>query len=460
MTAGHIEAILGNVVDVRFAEQEAPAVREMLRLADRPDHVFEVQWQLGGGLVRAVALQPSTGLCRGSVVRAEGVGLTFPVGRALLGRVVDCLGRPLDGSPAVDAQGERRPVHGAPPPLHLHRGDEPEILRTGLKAIDLLAPFAKGSKVGLFGGAGVGKTVLLMELIHAVLRQSSQGFAIFAGIGERIREGQELWAEFDEAGLMDRTSMIFGQMDAPPGVRARVPHAAVTLAESFRDQLGAHVLLLMDNIFRFVQAGMETSAILGRVPSRVGYQPTLATEVAEVQERIASTTAGAITAVQAVYVPADDLTDPGAAALVEHLDARIILSREMAGAGLYPAIDPIRSSSRLMDPAIVGARHYRVAVDVRRALARMRELEDVIAMLGLDELSPEDRLLIGRARRLERFLTQPFVIAEAFTGRKGETVALEETLSGCEAILGGALDQVDERELYMTGALSAAEGGA
>ena len=452
MASGTIEAVFGNVVDVRFPEHDAPEVREMLRLEDRPDHVFEVQWELSGGVVRVLALQPSAGLVRGQVVRAEGTGLTFPVGRALLGRVVDCLGRPLDGDPPPTEGVSLRPIHRTPLPLHEHREDEPEILRTGLKAIDLLAPFTRGSKVGLFGGAGVGKTVLLMELIETVLHRS-EGLAIFAGIGERIREGQELWSEFSEAGLMPRTSMVFGQMDAPPGVRARVPHAAVTLAEAFRDDLGAHVLLLMDNIFRFVQAGMETSALIGRVPSRVGYQPTLATEVAEVQERIASTTRGAITAVQAVYVPADDLHDPGAAAIVEHLDARIILSREMAASGLYPAIDPIRSSSRLMDPTIVGHRHYRVASEVRRSLARMRELEDVIAMLGLDELSPEDRRVVGRARRLERFLTQPFVIAEAFTGRKGVTVSLEDTLAGCEAILAGDFDQVPERELYMTGAL-------
>jgi F-type H+-transporting ATPase subunit beta len=318
--------------------------------------------------------------------------------------------------------------------------------------VDLLCPLARGGKAGLFGGAGVGKTVLLMELIASALTSHS-GYAVFAGVGERIREGHELWRDFEAAGLLPRTAMVFGQMDAPSGVRLRTPSAALTVAEHFRDSEGAHVLLLMDNIFRFVQAGMETSAMAGRVPSRVGYQPTLATEIAEIEERIASTIDGTITSVQAVYVPADDINDPGAASVLEHLDARVILSREMAAAGLYPAVDPLLSQSRMLDPTLVGERHYRVAEAVRAMLARYQELEDVIAILGLDELSPEDRTLVGRARRLQRFLTQPFVIAEAFTGHKGVRVTLDDTLDGCERILAGEADELEEQRLYMTGAL-------
>jgi F-type H+-transporting ATPase subunit beta len=328
-----------------------------------------------------------------------------------------------------------------------------QLLETGLKAVDLLCPFVRGGRTGLFGGAGVGKTILLLEFIRSITAAHS-GVAVFAGIGERIREGHELWESFREADLLDRTAMVFGQMDAPPATRLRVPHAALTVAEYFRDRDQRDVLLMVDNIFRFVQAGMETSALLGRIPSRVGYQPTLATELAEVEERISSTEFGSITSVQAVYVPADDLADPGAAAVMKHLDARIILSRSMAAAGLYPAIDPLRAQSRLLDPRVVGERHYRVADRVRTTLARYVELEDVISMLGLDELSPEDRLMVGRARRLQRFLTQPFRVSEAFTGRRGVSVPLEETLTVCERLLGEEADGLDESALYMIGGLA------
>jgi F-type H+-transporting ATPase subunit beta len=316
--------------------------------------------------------------------------------------------------------------------------------------IDLLCPFARGGKTGLFGGAGVGKTVLLMEFISAVADEY-EGVPVFAGIGERIREGHELWQEFSESGLMERTVMLFGQMDAPAGARLRVIHAALAVSEWFRDSQQREVLLLVDNIFRFVQAGMETSAMLERLPSRVGYQPTLSTELAEVEERIASTVDGTITSVQAVYVPADDLNDPGAATVMEHLDARVVLARERAAAGLYPAVEPMRSQSRLLAPDIVGERHYAVADAVRSTLARYKDLEDVIAMLGLDELSPDDRRAVAHARRLERFLTQPFVVSEAFTGRKGARVPIDETLTGCERILDGGFDAVDEQRLYMIG---------
>lgn len=445
---GIIEGVYGGVVDVRFPSGSTPALREALRVVEPHARYLEVQAQLEAGLVRTLVLGMGTGLHRGQRVDATGSGLEVPVGRCLLGRVVDCLGRPLDGGPPIEAK-EQTPVHRPPPELHHHR-TEIRPLFTGLKVIDLLCPFAQGGKSGLFGGAGVGKTVLLMEFVRAVVKGSG-GLAVFAGVGERIREGHELWKSFGDTGLLPHTVMVFGQMDAPPGIRLRVPHAALSICEHFRDREHVDVLLLIDNIFRFVQAGMETSALAGRVPSRVGYQPTLATELAEVEERIASTNQGSITSVQAVYVPADDLEDPGAAAVMEHLDARVILSRQLAAQGLYPAVDPLRSRSRLLDPHVVGARHYQVAEAVRQALSRYRELEDVIAMLGLDELSHEDRQLVRRARRLQRFLTQPFLVSEIFTGRRGVHVPLEETLLGCERILAGEFDEVEEQHLYMIG---------
>ena len=453
---GHIHAVHGSVVDVRFPGGETPRVREALEVQEQPPRMLEVQAQLGPGLVRALCLSSTRGLQRGVAVGATGRPLTVPVGPKVLGRVMDCLGRPLDGKGPVEAE-ERAPLHRAPPALHRHRG-RLEPLWTGLKVVDLLCPFARGGKTGLFGGAGVGKTMLLMELVSAVA-QLHGGLAVFAGVGERIREGHEVWHDFTRSGLLERTAMVFGQMDAAPGSRLRVPHAALAVCEHFRDREHKDTLLLIDNIFRFVQAGMETSAMVGRLPSRVGYQPTLATELAEVEERIASTVDGAITSVQAVYVPADDLDDPGAAGVMDHLDARVILSRTMAAAGLYPAVDPLQSQSRLLDPAVVGHRHYRVADAVRGALARYRELQEVIAMLGLDELSKADRELVRRARRLERFLSQPFTVSEPFTGRPGVRVKLEDTLRGCEAVLDGAADALDESQLYMIGVLPDGGGG-
>lgn len=448
--AGWVEAVAGGVVDVRFpAEARLPRLREGLRLPARPDCPLEVHGQLGAGLVRALALGASAGLSRGLAVEPSGRPLELPVGPKLLGRVVDCLGRPLDGGPELPAAMPRLPLHRPPPPLHRHTGALAP-LETGIKVVDLLCPFARGGNTGLFGGAGVGKTMLLLEFITHVVR-GERGAAVFAGVGERIREGHELWRDLRTTGLLSRTALVFGQMDEPPGVRLRVLHAALSACEALRDGGHDHVLLLVDNVFRFVQAGTETSTLLGRVPSRVGYQPTLATELAEVEERIASTAEGAITSVQAVYVPADDLDDPGAAGVLEHLDARVILSRGLAAAGLYPAVDPLRSSSRLLEPARVGARHYRVAGAVRERLARYRELEDVIALLGLSELSREDQVVVRRARLLQRFLTQPFLVSEAFTGRPGVRVPLAETLDGCEAILEGELDRVDEQALFMIG---------
>ncbi|MEZ4233813.1 MAG: F0F1 ATP synthase subunit beta [Polyangiaceae bacterium] len=445
-----IDAVHGSVVDVRFESASVPRVRDALVVDEPRSRTLEVQAQLGQFRVRSLSLEDSAGLVRGMRVRSARSTLSVPVGPKLLGRVVDCRGAPLDGRGPVEAVAHH-PIHRHAPPLHTHRSVV-EPLFTGLKAIDLMCPFARGGKTGLFGGAGVGKTILLMEFVGAIT-ESQRGVSVFAGVGERIREGHELWKAFETSGLLERTAMVFGQMDAPPGTRFRVPHAALTVAEYFRDEEHVDVLLLVDNIFRFVQAGTETSALVGRLPSRVGYQPTLATEVAEIEERIASTDAGAITSVQAVYVPADDLNDPGAMAVVEHLDTRVILSRKMASAGLYPAVDVLRSESRLLDPHVVGQRHYEVASEVRRTLSRYRDLEDVIAMLGLDELAPEDRTLVRRARRLERFLTQPFAVSEAFTGRPGVRVSIQDTLEGCERILKGECDALDEQQLYLIGAL-------
>ncbi len=395
MDPGTIEAIEGAVVEVRFSSGRTPAVREALTVEVDPPRTLEVCGQIGPGLVRALALEGSAGLRRGTSVVATGRALEMGVGEGLLGRVIDCQGHPLDGlAPPVTTH--RRPLHQAAPPLHRHRSVR-EPLWSGIKVIDLFCPLARGGKSGLFGGAGVGKTVLLMELVSAVIA-SHAGVAVFAGVGERIREGHELWTSFRDAGLLPRTAMVFGQMDAPPATRLRVPHAALAIAEHFRDEERTDVLLLIDNIFRFVQAGMEVSALMGRIPSRVGYQPTLATELAEVQERIASTLDGAITSVQAVYVPADDLTDPGAAAVMEHLDGRVILSRPMAAGGLYPAVDPLQSRSRLLDPTVVGERQYAVAERARAVLARY------LRAAGRDRgdardgrLAPDDRAL-GPAR--------------------------------------------------------------
>lgn len=447
---GAITAVHGSVVDVAFARDSEPALHEALVVEPSAGArlLLEVQAHPEPGCVRAVALGPTAGLRRGLAAVARGRPLELPVGPELLGRVVDCIGRPLDGGPELRTE-EFRPLRAPPPPLHLH-STRFEALHTGIKVVDLLCPFARGGKTGLFGGAGVGKTVLLMEFIRAVV-DTHGGVPVFAGIGERIREGQELWEEFREAGLLERTVLVFGQMDAPPGARQCVIHAALTASEWFQERQDAEVLLLVDNIFRFVQAGMETSAMLGRPPSRVGYQPTLATELAEVQERIASTVDGAITSVQAVYVPADDMNDPGAAAVMDHLDARVVLSRSRAAAGLYPAVDPLESDSQLLAPDVVGAEHCAIAAAVREALARYRSLEDVIAMLGIHELSAEDRQTVARARRLDRFLTQPFTVSEPFTGGPGVSVPLDETLRGCARILDGELDGVDEAKLYMVG---------
>ncbi len=447
---GQTVAVRGSVVDVRF-EGELPAVG--IRLETDGGTVLEVFGHLNERTVRAVALTPTRGLARGTPVTNTGRVFDVPVGPALLGRVLNVLGETIDTGPALTGT-ERRPIFQPPPPLTELRAAS-EMLVTGIKAIDLLAPMERGGKTGLFGGAGVGKTVLITELIHNMVGQH-EGVSIFCGIGERCREAEELYREMRDAGVLQSTVMVFGQMNEPSGARMRVGHAAASIAEHFRDREKQDVLLLVDNIFRFVQAGAEVSGLLGRIPSRVGYQPTLAGELAEFQERISNTENGAITSVQAVYVPADDFTDPAAVHTFAHLSASIVLSRRRAGEGLYPAVDPLQSTSNILSPVAVGQRHYDTAREVRRTLALYEDLKDIIAMLGLEELSREDRRVVHRARRLERFLTQPFHTTGQFTGYEGRTVLLEDTLDGCERILNDEFSQLPERALYMIGPVSEA----
>ncbi len=440
-------AVHGPVVDVRGTPlaQLGHVVRVAL---DGRELLLVVAQHLSEHTVRCIALQTTDGLARGMHARDSGAALSVPVGKACLGRLLDVMGEPLDGgAPLSDAP--RRPIVAAPPPLTNTVAGR-RILPTGVKVIDLLCPFVRGGKTGLFGGAGVGKTVLMMEFMHAV-GSMHHGASVFAGVGERIREGHELWHEMREAGVMDRTVMVFGQMDETPGVRFHTGYTAVTCAESLRDGGAGEVLFLMDNLFRFVQAGTEISGLLGRMPSSVGYQPTLLTEVASLEERILSTPQGAITAVQAVYVPADDMSDPSIAAIQAHLDSIVVLSREQAARGIYPAVDPLASNSRLMDARLVGERHHRVAAAVRDHLARYKELEDIIAMLGIEELSPDDRRIVRRARRLQRYLTQPFSVVADHTGLPGVSVPLETTLADCERFLDGAYDALTEDACYMQG---------
>ncbi|GIX29571.1 MAG: ATP synthase subunit beta [Porticoccaceae bacterium] len=414
---------------------------------------LEVHQHLDRNRVRAIALQETAGLARGLPVYDSGGPLAVPVGRQCLGRLLDALGNPLDGQPPFPAEGHR-PLRASPPPLRAAR-PVGEILETGIKVVDLLCPFFKGAKTGLFGGAGVGKTVLVMEFMHAVATLH-RGASVFAGIGERIREGHELWRELAAAGVLPHALLVFGQMDESPGVRFRTGLAALSYAEYLRDTLAGDVLLVVDNVFRHVQAGAEISSLLGRMPATVGYQPTLPTDVAELEDRILSTEKGTMTSVQAVYVPADDLADPAVDAILRHLDTTIILSREQAGRGLYPAVDPLRSASKLADRYTLGDRHERIARAVREHLARYRELEDVIALLGIEELSAEDRKVVLRARRLERYLTQPFWTASAHTGIPGVSVPLEQTLRDCEAFLAGRFDDLPEEHCYMRGAMETA----
>jgi len=451
---GEIVAIHGAVIDVRFPGT-LPRIRDLLRAGPGGRVRMEVESVVGPQIIRGLALAPVQGLGLGMPVEATGGPITAPVGEAVLGRMLNVFGEPVDGGAALENVAWR-PIH-QPPPRLADRVVRSEVFETGIKAIDLLCPIERGGKAGLFGGAGVGKTVLITELIHNTVSHH-RGVSLFCGIGERSREAEELYREMRTAGVLDKTVLLFGQMNEPPGVRFLVGAAALTIAEYFRDEKRQDVLLLIDNIFRFVQAGSEVSGLLGRMPSRVGYQPTLGTELAELEERIASTRRGAITSIQAVYVPADDFTDPAATHVFSHLSASVVLSRKRASEGLYPAIDPIKSTSVMLNPGAVGRRHYDIAQAVRRTLAEYEDLKDIIAMLGLEELSSSDRATVARARRLERFLTQPFFSTEAFIGTQGRLVSLAETLEGCEQILSQTDFPAPEQAYYMIGPISEVPG--
>lgn len=470
---GHVVQVIGVVVDIRFPPGQVPDIYNAVKIESEKEDVFgrkidltlEVAQHLGNNIVRCVAMSTTDGLVRGMEAYDTGKPISVPVGRPSLGRVMDVLGNPIDGKGPIVSD-TYYPIHRPAPPL-VEQSTRAEQLETGLKVIDLLVPFLKGGKIGMFGGAGVGKTVIVMELINNIAKQHG-GISVFAGVGERTREGNDLYLEMTEAGVLDKTTMVFGQMNEPPGCRLRVALTGLCLAEYFRDEEGADTLLFIDNIFRFTQAGSEVSALLGRMPSAVGYQPTLATEMGQMQERITSTKKGSITSVQAVYVPADDLTDPAPATTFAHLDATVVLSRQIAELGIYPAVDPLDSTSRILDPGVVGEEHYAVARGVQSVLQRYKDLQDIIAILGMEELSDEDKLIVARARKLQRFLSQPFHVAEQFTGRPGVYVPLKETIRGFKEILDGKHDDLPEDAFYMVGTIDeavekakrmAAEGG-
>ena len=448
---GKVVSVRGSVVDVRF-EDELPALLEAVYVLMSAEHEvpLEVQQHLDEHTVRTLALSFTAGMKRGMAVRRTGAPIEVMVGEEVLGHMLNVLGEPLDVE-ALPENLQRKPIHRPAPPFRRQVASV-EVFETGIKIIDLLAPISAGGKAGMFGGAGVGKTVLIMELIHNTLA-AYQGISVFAGIGERSREGLDLWNEMTDSGVLKSACLVFGQMNEPPGARFRVAQTALTVAEHFRDELQRDVLLFMDNVYRFVQAGMEVSGLLGRMPSRVGYQPTLASDIGALEERICSTDHGTITSVQAIYVPADDLTDPAVAHVFQHLDSSMVLSREMAAQGLYPAVDPLASTSKLLDPLIVGEEHVRLADEVRRVIAQYHDLKDIISMLGIEELSEADRQTVERARKLIRFLTQPFHTTEHFTGKKGATVPLEQTLAGCRDILAGKYDDRSEQDFYMIGAI-------
>jgi F-type H+/Na+-transporting ATPase subunit beta len=453
---GTVVQVIGPVLDVEFDPERLPEIYNALRLDDDsgplPVHlVAEVQQHIGQNMVRAVAMSSTDGVVRGMAVTDTGSSITVPVGDVPLGRILNVLGDPVDGGAPIPAGVERWPIHRAAP-KYTDLESKTQVFETGIKVIDLIAPFVKGGKIGLFGGAGVGKTVVIMELINNV-QKGHGGKSVFCGVGERTREGNDLWLEMSESGVIKTTALIYGQMNEPPGARLRVGLTGLTVAEYFRDVEGQDVLLFIDNIFRFTQAGSEVSALLGRMPSAVGYQPTLATEMGDLQERITSTTKGSITSVQAIYVPADDLTDPAPATAFAHLDATVVLSRAIAELGIYPAVDPLDSSSRILDPQFIGERHYRVAIGVQQTLQRYKALQDIIAILGMDELSEEDKLIVARARRLQRFLSQPFFVAEQFTGFAGTYVKLEDTIESFERVLSGEFDHLPEQAFYMQGGI-------
>jgi len=454
---GKVTQVIGAVVDVQF-EDELPAILNALNTENNGRKlVLEVAQQLGENIVRTIAMDSTEGLVRGAKVIDTGEPISVPVGNATLGRILNVIGEPVDEKGPVEAS-ERRSIH-QPAPAFDEQATTSEVLVTGIKVIDLLAPYAKGGKVGLFGGAGVGKTVLIMELINNIAKVHS-GLSVFAGVGERTREGNDLYYEMIESGVINaddlsksKIALVYGQMNEPPGARMRVALSGLTLAEQFRDQSGSDVLFFVDNIFRFTQAGSEVSALLGRIPSAVGYQPTLATDMGALQERITSTKAGSITSVQAIYVPADDLTDPAPATAFAHLDATTVLSRAISELGIYPAVDPLDSTSRLLDPAVVGEEHYKVATDVQQILQRYKSLQDIIAILGMDELSEEDKLTVARARKIQRFLSQPFDVAKVFTGADGKQVPLEDTISSFKAVVAGEYDHLPEAAFYMVGGI-------
>lgn len=453
MQKGKISQIIGAVVDVRF-EGELPALFNalLIKRAGKEDLTLEVAGHLGLNEVRTIAMSTTDGLSRGDLVTDTGGPITVPVGKETLGRMFDVVGNPIDEMPfpaKVGASQKRMPIHRTAPTFS-QQSPKTEVLETGIKVIDLLCPFLKGGKVGLFGGAGVGKTVVIQELIRNIASEHG-GYSVFAGVGERTREGNDLYREMKDSKVLDKTMLVFGQMNEPPGARARVALSALTMAEHFRDVEGKDLLLFMDNIFRFTQAGSEVSALLGRMPSAVGYQPTLASEMGNLQERITSTDKGSITSVQAIYVPADDLTDPAPATTFSHLDSTVVLSRPLTELGIYPAVDPLDSTSTILDPNIIGDKHYQVARGIQKILQRYKDLQDIIAILGMDELTDDDKLAVSRARRIQKFLSQPFFVAEQFTGRSGQYVPLEETIKSFEEILEGKYDHISEQAFYMKG---------
>ena len=456
---GKIVQVIGAVVDVEFPSGKLPNILTALKLknpnnANAPELICEVAQHLGDNVVRTIAMDATEGLVRGMDVENTGKPIMAPVGKAALGRIINVVGNPVDELGPVKAE-KYLPIH-RPAPEFTEQSTKVELLETGIKVVDLLIPFPKGGKMGLFGGAGVGKTVILMEMINNIAKQHG-GLSVFAGVGERTREGNDLYYEFKEAGILEKASLVYGQMNEPPGARARVALTALTCAEYFRDEEGQDVLLFIDNIFRFTQAGSEVSALLGRMPSAVGYQPTLGTDLGGLQERITSTTKGSITSVQAVYVPADDLTDPAPATTFSHLDGTLVLSRQIAELGIYPAVDPLDSTSRILDPQVVGEEHYAVARGVQQILQKYKDLQDIIAILGMDELSDEDKLVVARARRIQRFLSQPFHVAEVFTGTPGQYVKLDDTIKAFRSILDGKYDHMGEADFYMVGGIEMVE---
>ena len=460
MNEGKITQVMGAVVDVEFENSDLPPIYNALQVTNPTisdnewNLILEVAQHLGENTVRCVAMDSAEGLIRGIPVRDTGDVITVPVGEKTLGRILNVVGEPVDQGESLEGV-QRSPIH-RPAPSFTDQATEVEILETGIKVVDLLAPYPRGGKIGLFGGAGVGKTVILMELINNVAKQHG-GYSVFGGVGERTREGNDLWLEMQESGVLDKTSLVYGQMNEPPGARARVGLSALTIAEYFRDEENRDVLLFIDNIFRFVQANSEVSTLLGRIPSAVGYQPTLSTDMGDLQERITSTKNGSITSVQAIYVPADDLTDPAPATTFSHLDATTVLSRQIAELGIYPAVDPLDSTSRMLDPNILGQEHYQVARDVQEILQRYKDLQDIIAILGIDELSEEDKIVVARARKIQRFLSQPFSVAEQFTGTPGEYVQLTETIRSFKELVDGQHDDLPEQAFYMVGTIEDAQ---